>query len=189
MSKKIVITGGPGGGKTTALDLFRREFNSVKVVPEAATILFSGGVPRISEPHISKEIQLGIYCLQQKLEDIYAAMHPGSLLICDRGSLDGKAYWPQGEDDFFKSINSTYQQELERYAAVIFFETAASSNMQIDNNNPIRTESNDAAIEIDKKLQFVWQAHHNYHFVPSSHSFIEKINLGISMISNALEKL
>ena len=30
----IVVTGGPGGGKTTALDLFQRELKSaVKIVP------------------------------------------------------------------------------------------------------------------------------------------------------------
>ncbi|NDI06057.1 MAG: hypothetical protein EBY58_07285 [Rhodobacteraceae bacterium] len=44
---KIVLTGGPGGGKTTAADLFRRELGEkVVVVPEAATMLFSGGFPR-----------------------------------------------------------------------------------------------------------------------------------------------
>lgn len=39
--------GGPGGGKTTAGDLLRREFGArVAFVPEAATLLFSGGFPR-----------------------------------------------------------------------------------------------------------------------------------------------
>ena len=37
---KVVVTGGPGGGKTTALDLFCRELgDKVAVVPEAATVL------------------------------------------------------------------------------------------------------------------------------------------------------
>ncbi len=44
---RIVLTGGPGGGKTTAADLFRREIGDrVVIVPEAATILFQGGFPR-----------------------------------------------------------------------------------------------------------------------------------------------
>lgn len=47
MTRKIVVTGGPGGGKTTAVDLFQREFRKqVAVVPEAATMLFMGGVRR-----------------------------------------------------------------------------------------------------------------------------------------------
>ena len=42
-----VLTGGTGGGKTTAADLFRREIGDrVVIVPEAVTILFQGGFPR-----------------------------------------------------------------------------------------------------------------------------------------------
>ena len=52
---RIVLTGGPGGGKTTAADLFRREIGErVVIVPEAATILFQGGFPRSREPHASR---------------------------------------------------------------------------------------------------------------------------------------
>ena len=48
---RIVLTGGPGGGKTTALDLFRRELRErVVAVPESATIMFTGGFPRVDEP-------------------------------------------------------------------------------------------------------------------------------------------
>src|SRR5262249_25080846 len=44
--RRIVVTGGPGGGKTTAADMFRREMGpALVVVPEAATILFAGGFP------------------------------------------------------------------------------------------------------------------------------------------------
>ena len=43
---RIVLTGGPGGGKTTAADLFRREIGeNIVIVPEAATMMFSGGFP------------------------------------------------------------------------------------------------------------------------------------------------
>jgi dephospho-CoA kinase len=49
---RIVLTGGPGGGKTTAADLFRREIGErVVVVPETATMLFAGGFPRVGERH------------------------------------------------------------------------------------------------------------------------------------------
>jgi hypothetical protein len=43
---------GPGGGKTTAVDFFRREIGEqIVIVPEAATMIFSGGFPRESEEH------------------------------------------------------------------------------------------------------------------------------------------
>ena len=47
---RIVLTGGPGGGKTTAADLVRREIGErVVLFPEAATMIFMGGVPRCTE--------------------------------------------------------------------------------------------------------------------------------------------
>ncbi|WP_405055070.1 AAA family ATPase [Vibrio sp. B1FLJ16] len=64
---KVVVTGGPGGGKTTALDLFRRELcGQIMVVPEAATLLFSGGVTRSENEQCVKMVQKTIFQLQKK---------------------------------------------------------------------------------------------------------------------------
>ncbi len=53
--KRIVLTGGPGGGKTTALDLIRREFaGKIASVPEAATMIFSGGIERSDNNDVLK---------------------------------------------------------------------------------------------------------------------------------------
>ena len=67
LKKRIVLTGGPGGGKTTAIDLLRREFSKqIVVVPESATMLFSGGIKRNNEPHLIKSHQQAIFNLQKK---------------------------------------------------------------------------------------------------------------------------
>lgn len=51
---RIVLTGGPGAGKTTAADLYRRQIGEdVVVVPEAATLLHLGGFPRSNDIWIS----------------------------------------------------------------------------------------------------------------------------------------
>ena len=74
---RIAISGGPGGGKTTALDLFRREIGElVVVVPEAATLLFSGGFPRSSQPGALLAIQRAVYEVQHRLEEAQAALFP-----------------------------------------------------------------------------------------------------------------
>ncbi|WP_256611578.1 AAA family ATPase [Vibrio ostreae] len=118
---QVVVTGGPGGGKTTALDLFRRELGKqIVVVPEAATLLFSGGVTRCNNEQAIKMVQKTIFQLQRNLEDIHKLQYPDRLLVCDRGSLDGLAYWPNSESDFFKQVNSTFEKEIARYDAVIF---------------------------------------------------------------------
>jgi predicted ATPase len=190
VKKRVVLTGGPGGGKTTALDLFRRELgNQVSTVPEAATMLFSGGVERVDDEGVIKAQQLAIINLQKNLQDIKRKQHPDRLVICDRGTLDGLAYWPGADDEFFELIDSSKEYELSQYDAVIFFETAAKSGQGIKSNNPIRNESEEKAIELDKKLQTIWSAHPNYHFVESSESFIKKIMLGILTIKKVLKKL
>ena len=66
---RIVLTGGPGGGKTTAADLFRREMGArIALVPEAATMVFSGGFPRVHEPLAVQASQRAIYHVQRNLE-------------------------------------------------------------------------------------------------------------------------
>ena len=45
----MVLTGGPGAGKTAVLEVVRRTFcEHVTVLPEAASILFMGGIQLLS---------------------------------------------------------------------------------------------------------------------------------------------
>ncbi|WP_282175778.1 AAA family ATPase [Vibrio nereis] len=186
---RVVVTGGPGGGKTTALDLFRRELcHKIAVVPEAATVLFSSGITRSDNKQIIKMVQKTIFQLQKNLEDIHKVQYPDRLLVCDRGSLDGLAYWPGKEDEFFKAVNSSFEKEIARYDAVIFFESAAASGQDISSNNPIRKESSPQAAKLDKKLQKIWSRHPHFYFVGSSESFVRKITFGIMTLENVINR-
>lgn len=190
IKKRIVLTGGPGGGKTTALDLFRREFaGQIASVPEAATMIFSGGIERSSLNNVTNAQQIAIFNLQKHLEDIQRQLYPDCLILCDRGSLDGLAYWSGSDQDYFDVMKTDLDTELSRYDAVIFFETAAASGQAIKSNNPIRNESEQHAIEIDKKLQRVWSQHPNYNLVGSSESFIQKIMFGIDTINRVIKNI
>ena len=181
--KKIVLTGGPGGGKTTALDLFRRELlGQVAVIPESATAIFEGGIQKDSEGEVRKAIQKMIYHHQKNVEFIYEEQNPDHILLCDRGTLDGLAYWPGTQDNFFKTMKTSYERELKKYDAVIFFETGAAKGQDITTNNPFRNESNEEAIALDKKLQRVWKKHPNFYLVKSNGSFINKIMDGIDVL-------
>ena len=188
--KKIVITGGPGAGKTTALDMFKRELNSqISIVPEAATMLFNAGVKKETDPNRIKLLQKAIYQTQTNIEGVYRCLYPETLLICDRGTLDGLAYWPNTQEDFFKQINSSYEIELARYDAVIFFQSGAADAHDMKSNNPFRSETTHEAMTLDEKLQEVWRKHPSFHFVPTSRSFIEKINKGIDTIRHVLAEI
>src|SRR6186713_3021067 len=84
---RIALTGGPGGGKTTAADLFRREIGErVVIVPESATILFAGGFPRSPQLDAQRAAQRAIFHVQRNLEDVQSALFPDRILLCDRGT-------------------------------------------------------------------------------------------------------
>ena len=181
---RIVLTGGPGGGKTTAADLYRREIGEeVVIVPEAATILYLGGFPRVGEVDVRKATQRAIYNVQLNLEDAQAAHFKSRVLVCDRGTIDGAAYWPGPEEEFFDHVGTTIENELSRYDAVIFFETAAVGDISIEGGNPARVESNAQAVIIDQKLRNLWSKHPNFVLVPHNKSFIKKVTTGLDEVA------
>lgn len=187
---RIVLTGGPGGGKTTAADLFRREIGErVVLVPEAATLVFSGGFPRVHEPHAVHAAQRAIYHVQRNLEDVQAALYPDRVLLCDRGTVDGAAYWPGEPEGFFTDMGSSMNAELERYDAVIFFESAAVGGMGIEGGNPTRIESLQQAVDLDHKLRALWSLHPRFHLVPHNPSFFKKISFGLAVLERVVEEL
>lgn len=187
---RIVLTGGPGGGKTTAADLFRREIGErVVIVPEAATLLFSGGFPRSAEVHARRSAQCAIYHVQKNLEDVQSALYPDRILLCDRGTLDGAAYFPNETEEFFEAVRSSEQAELDRYDAVIFFETAAAGGMSVEGGNPTRIESNEQALALDYRLREVWSRHPRFVVVPHNPSFVKKIMFGLAALESIVAQL
>lgn len=186
---RIVLTGGPGGGKTTAADLFRREIGErVILVPEAATMVFSGGFPRSTETMAIHAAQRAIYQVQRNLEDVQAALYPERVLLCDRGTVDGAAYWPGEPKHFFHEVGTSLEAELTRYDAVIFFESAAVGGMGIEGGNPIRTESLEEAVSLDHKLRSLWSKHPNFFLVPHNPSFFKKISYGLAVLEGIVSE-
>lgn len=180
---RIVLTGGPGGGKTTAADLFRREIGErVVVVPEAATILFAGGFPRVDDAVAKRAVQSAIYHVQRNLEDVQRALFPDRVLLCDRGTIDGAAYWPSPSHDFFDELGTSLEEEMARYDAVIFFESAAVGGQRIEGGNPWRIEGVTEAVELDRRLRALWGQHRSFHLIPHATSFFKKLTYALAIL-------
>ena len=187
---RLVLTGGPGGGKTTAADLFRREIGErVVVVPEAATLLFSGGFPRLEDPGARRAAQRTIYELQRNLEDVQSAHYPERMLLCDRGTVDGAAYWPGEPQGYFEEVGTTLEDELGRYDAVLFFESAAVGGIRIEGGNLVRTEDVAEAAALDGKLRALWRRHPRFSLIPHTQSFLQKIGYGLLVLQRIVEQL
>ena len=187
---RIVLTGGPGGGKTTAADMFRREIGEgIVIVPEAATMMFSGGFPRYRDPDAVVAVQKAIFHVQRNLEDVQAAKYPERVLLCDRGTVDGAAYWPDEPVSFFDAMGTTLEAELARYDGVIFFESAAVGGMGIEGGNPARRESLDEAAKLDGELRAIWGQHPCFKVVHHTPSFLKKIAFGLSIMEEMVAEL
>lgn len=187
---RIVVTGGPGGGKTTAADMFRREIGErIVVVPEAATMIFNGGFPRYEEEDAIHSVQRAIYHVQRNLEDVQGAKYPDRILLCDRGTIDGAAYWPGESEGFFAAMDTNLETELARYDGVIFFESAAVGGMGIEGGNPARRETLAEAAALDAKLHAIWSRHPCFEIVPHDSSFLRKITAGLAIMEEMVRDL
>lgn len=187
---RIALTGGPGAGKTQALTEIQRVFGErVAIIPESATLLYSGGFPRFTSPAAIHAAQRAIFCVQRNLEEVFLEGQAEKVLLCDRGTVDGAAYWPEGTEHFFKAMHTTHQRELERYSAVLFLESATMQLNFVQENNTCRTESPNEAITLDKKLRALWEAHPQFRFIPRQKTLEQKLALTIQELINLLPVL
>ena len=189
--KRVVLTGGPCGGKTTFLELVTQELGSaVQVVPEAATMLFKGGFPRpLSQTDTPGRLHLqsAIFHLQKELEPLCEQRAKSSkkkLLLCDRGTLDGLGYWPKSKAHFFRHLHTTPELELSRYTLVIHLESAPRRHyLSVEST---RTESYQEALKIDKKILNAWRGHPQRVWIRSRQSFLEKMEIALSCLKDHL---
>lgn len=182
----IVLTGGPGSGKTAIRELARERFDGrVRVLPESASILFGGGFPRDDEVETRRAGQRLIYRIQSELEHLAEVSEPAAAVLCDRGTLDGLAYWQQSEDAFFDNNRSSRAHELGRYHTVIHLGVPASD--AYCRANPVRIENHDEALDLDKRIEAAWSGHPRRHFVGPTADFLDKASQVLDLIETALQ--
>jgi len=183
-SRRIVLTGGPGAGKTAVLELMRRTFcKHVKVLPESAGIVFGGGFPRGAAPMVRRASQRAIFYIQRELEEA-AHVDDVALVLCDRGTIDGLAYWP-GPDDLWASVGTTLEDQLARYHMVIHLRTPSLVD-GYNQQNPLRIESATEAHAIDVRIAEAWARHPRRFEVQPSSEFLAKAARAIEIIRDEL---
>jgi predicted ATPase len=184
-TRRVVLTGGPGAGKTAVLELVRATAcRHVRVLPEAASVVFGGGFPRHDGFEECRAAQRAIFHVQRELETLGEA-EGAAILLCDRGTIDGLAYWPGDPGDLWAAVHSSLGAELQRYTAVIHLQTPAAGE-GYNHRNPIRTETAQAAARIDAAIAEVWSAHPRVTTIPASRDFLVKANAALEVIRSEL---
>ena len=194
---KIVITGGPCAGKTTAMSWIQNAFTqkgyAVLFVPETATELITGGVaPWTCGSNIEyQQCQLKLQMEKEKIfEQAARTMKSDKILIvCDRGALDNRAYMDAVE--FAAALDFVGASEVElrdSYDAVFHLVTAAkgAEGFYTTANNAARTETVEEAAALDDKLIAAWTGHPHLRVIDNATDFEAKMRRLLAEISSFL---
>jgi len=191
---KIVITGGPCAGKTTAMSWIQNYFSklgyTVLFVPETATELIGGGLAPWTCA-TGMDFQRCLLKLQLEKEKVFekgaSTMKTDKVLIvCDRGALDNKAYMTDLEFSMIVSELGSSEVELrDNYDAVFHLVTAAKGAVQFYTtaNNTARTETPEQAAALDDRLIAAWTGHPHLRIIDNATNFEDKIKRLVAEIS------
>ena len=111
------------------------------------------------------------------------------LIVCDRGTLDNKAYMKPEEFDEALSFLKTIEVELrDNYDAVFHLVTAAkgAEEFYTTENNSARTETVEQAVALDDKTVTAWTGHPHLRVIDNSCSFEDKMKKLVAEISSFL---
>lgn len=196
--KRIVLTGGPCAGKTTALVKVIEHFSSlgykVFTIPEVPTMFSQAGMDYLTHNQgyfyegekATLEVQLA---LEDKFTRIAEEVDEPAVIVCDRGALDISAYMtPQMWDKITGLAGVTNEALRGRYDAVLHLVSAADGAEQFytTSNNSERTEGIEKARLLDKKIIDAWGGHPHLRVINNHEDFTTKLNRVLKEISDVL---
>lgn len=185
-TRLIVITGGPGAGKTAVLEMAKKVLcERVVILPEAASIVFGGGFWRLPSASAKLAAQRAIFQVQVEMENLVLGEQKWVAGLCDRGTLDGLAYWENSESSFWQMSRSEVKKEYEKYFAVIHLRSPTDL-LGYNQQNPLRIETALQSKEIDNRIAQAWNGHPNYELIESSENFLTKAQSALKLISKYL---
>src|SRR5574343_97660 len=193
---RIVLTAAPGAGKTTAMASITERLQylgyQVYVVPEVASMFILGGMninyPNIEmRMHAQETLLKTIIHLEDSFFDLAKKSNKPTVILCDRGTMDGKAFtdaviWQSLTDE--NRWSSVGLRDL-RYEAVLHLSSAPKEHYTLENNRA-RRESFEQAQELDVKIQNAWLGHPHLRVITSRDNFSDKIKEVISAVCHII---
>jgi hypothetical protein len=190
----IVFTGGPGGGKTSALSALAAtipqisDFRVVQV-PELSTLFHNAGCHYPATGTREDQLNWDYEKLKSQisLEDAFIHIakesHTPTIVLCDRGALDTKLFVTDEDWVILRSALG-YEDEsklLERYDAVVHLVSTAigaEEHYTGSAGNPARRETMEEARAQDYDVRQAWMKHPNFLLIsnkPEGSTFEDKL--------------
>lgn len=202
---KIVLTGGPCGGKTTALsevaDRLRSLGLQVFTQPEVSTTLSvaGAGFPAAAGAEYREGWESARLRFQLAMEDCFGQIARASgqptVLLCDRGAGDASAYhdaesWPRiaraALPEGFAGDAGRFM--VDRYDLVLHLVSCAigAPEHYTKDGNSARRESPEEAVEVDRRIRAAWDTHANRRVIDNQTDFAGKIRRVVTAICGHL---
>ena len=201
--KKIVLTGGPCAGKTTALVKITEYFSGfgykVFNVPEVPTIYSTAGWNYLTPNRdLYYQGERAILETQLALENQFMRLAEVCtkpvLIVCDRGTMDISAYIsPEEWEEITQMAGTNANALFERYDAVLHLVSAADGAEQYYTTATNATRYEQAneeglriARELDKKVIKAWTGHPHLRVINNHDDFEKKLNRVLKEISKVV---
>lgn len=197
--KKIVLTGGPCAGKTTALVKIMEHFSSIGykvfIIPELPTLFLQAGMDYLTDnKDLFYEGEKATLEMQIALEDKFLQMAKSVkqpvLIVCDRGTMDISTYMnPVLWNQIISDAKMNNEMLRSRYDAVLHLVSAADGAEQFYTTatNNKRTEGIELARILDKKVIQAWSEHPHLRVINNHEDFETKLERVLQEISDVLE--
>lgn len=202
---KLCLTGGPCGGKSSALSTIKQKLESrgynVVICPEAATKIITSGI--IPGKTLSGDVfQTLVFSEQLHNEELFEKAlslqgNEKAVLICDRGIGDQYAYVDNRTmQSILNDFKMTKEEAFSRYDCVVHLRTAADGAVEHyqwndpskkeTGNNAARFESPQEAVQLDERTLNGWIGHPHLRFIDNSTDFTSKIDRVIEEVFTAM---
>ena len=195
---KVVITGGPSSGKTECIYKVKEHFEKlgykVIVIPSVGTALIQCGIypwDAVNEDDFER-MNLGAKIKLEEIADEAVCNINASkiLILCERGTVDVKAYTSNRNfQQICKEYNTSEEELKNAYDAVFHLKTVAKGYRDQYKQVPVyRKEDPDTAIYLDDKVIEAWSGHNNFRIIDAYPYFEDKMMKLINEISYVLHE-
>ena len=196
MVRRIVLTGGPGSGKTSVLEKINQVYSSegykVIIVPETATELMNNGIT-FKDGSISlvdfQEIVMRLQLAKEEVVDrtIELMSNDKVIVVYDRGTIDNTAYINKTEfEEILARLNNVkcFTDLMNKYDLVI--NLVGREDFYTTDNNKARSESVNDALKLGNATLKCWLGHKTVKIVLPKDTMEEKISEVLNIINETL---